>query len=80
MTESQDAPTEDAPADEARAEALTAADRLLDAMEGHVLGQRDACELLLATYMAGGHALLEGVPGIGKTLLARTFAPLGDDE
>ncbi len=32
-----------------------------------VLGQRAACELLLATYMAGGHALLEGVPGIGKT-------------
>ena len=52
----------------------SAATRLLDAMEAHVLGQRDACELLLATYMAGGHGLLEGVPGIGKTLLARTFA------
>jgi MoxR-like ATPase len=48
--------------------------RILDALDSRVLGQRPACEALLATYMAGGHALLEGVPGIGKTLLARTFA------
>ncbi|MDA8017720.1 MAG: MoxR family ATPase [Thermoanaerobaculia bacterium] len=60
--------TDSAPAAEA------AATRLLEAMEAHVLGQREACELLLATYMARGHALLEGIPGIGKTLLARTFA------
>ena len=33
-----------------------------------------AAETLLAAYMAGGHALLEGVPGIAKTLLARAFA------
>jgi MoxR-like ATPase len=39
-----------------------------------VLGQRAAIETLLVTYMAGGHALLEGVPGLGKTLLARAFA------
>jgi MoxR-like ATPase len=49
-------------------------EKVLGALEEHVLGQRSACEALLATYMAGGHALLEGVPGIGKTLLARTFA------
>jgi len=37
-------------------------------------GQEGAAETLLAAYVAGGHVLLEGVPGIGKTLLARTFA------
>jgi MoxR-like ATPase len=48
--------------------------RLLGALDGVVLGQRAATECLLAAYIAGGHALLEGVPGIGKTLLARAFA------
>ncbi|MEM1176728.1 MAG: MoxR family ATPase [Acidobacteriota bacterium] len=56
------------------------ATRLLDTLDRHVLGQRDAAEQLLACYLAGGHALLEGVPGIGKTLLARCFsAALGLD-
>ncbi|MCP4657844.1 MAG: MoxR family ATPase [bacterium] len=54
---------------------LTAlAEKVLATLNEQVLGQREPCEALLATYMAGGHALLEGVPGIGKTLLARTFA------
>jgi MoxR-like ATPase len=44
------------------------------AVEHALLGQREAIEALLAGYMAGGHVLLEGVPGIGKTLLARAFA------
>ncbi len=51
-------------------------ERVLDRLEDKILGQRQACEALLAVFMAGGHALLEGVPGIGKTLLARSFAAL----
>ena len=39
-------------------------------------GQEDALQQLLATVYAGGHALLEGVPGVGKTLLAKSLARL----
>jgi MoxR-like ATPase len=39
-----------------------------------VVGQRDAVECITAGLLLGGHVLMEGVPGIGKTLLARTLA------
>jgi MoxR-like ATPase len=44
------------------------------ALVAHLPGLEGAIEELLAAYLAGGHALLEGVPGIGKTLLARALA------
>jgi len=43
-----------------------------------VVGQDDAVDVLLATLAVGGHALLEGVPGVAKTLLARTLAAAFD--
>jgi len=39
-----------------------------------VVGQRDVVEGVLTCLFCGGHVLLEGVPGIGKTLLVRTLA------
>jgi MoxR-like ATPase len=39
-----------------------------------VVGQEAAVDAVLAAYAAGGHVLIEGVPGIGKTLLARATA------
>ncbi len=39
-----------------------------------IVGQKDVVEQVLICLFAGGHALLEGVPGIGKTLLVRTLA------
>jgi MoxR-like ATPase len=43
-------------------------------------GQPDALDQLLATVYAGGHVLLEGVPGVGKTLLVKSLARLLDAE
>jgi MoxR-like ATPase len=47
---------------------------LLDAVEGVVLGQHEAVRHLAITILAGGHALLEGVPGTAKTLAVRALA------
>jgi MoxR-like ATPase len=39
-----------------------------------LLGQEETVELVLTSMLAGGHVLLEGVPGLGKTLLVRTLS------
>ncbi|MGC8667077.1 MAG: AAA family ATPase [Chthonomonadales bacterium] len=39
-----------------------------------IVGHEDVIEGVLTCLVAGGHALLEGVPGLGKTLLVRTLA------
>ncbi len=39
-----------------------------------IIGQEETIEQLLITFLAGGHALLEGVPGLAKTLMIRTLA------
>ncbi len=39
-----------------------------------IVGQDETVEHLLITFLAGGHALLEGVPGLAKTLMIKTLA------
>ncbi len=51
-----------------------ALDALRDRIGGIVLGQDDALDALLCGLLSGGHVLLEGVPGIAKTLLAKLLA------
>ena len=52
----------------------SAAARVTEAVDRSVVGQSAATRALMAAYVAGGHALVEGLPGIAKTLLARCFA------
>src|ERR687894_2245642 len=47
---------------------------VLDSVGTIVVGKRDSLELVLAGILAGGHVLLEDLPGLGKTLTARSFA------
>ncbi len=61
--------------DEAQVENLVARLKGLEAEIGKVIvGQKTAVEHLLVALLAGGHALLEGVPGLAKTLMVRTLA------
>ena len=39
-----------------------------------IIGQEETVEQLIITFLAGGHALLEGVPGLAKTLTVKTLA------
>ncbi len=47
---------------------------ILDEVERAVVGRRRSLELVLTGILAGGHVLLEDLPGLGKTLIARSFA------
>ncbi len=52
--------------------------KLMDRLSGEIskviIGQQEAVTFLLVGFLARGHVLLEGVPGLGKTLLAKTLA------
>ena len=47
---------------------------VLDEIERAVVGYRRSLELVLMGILSGGHVLLEDLPGLGKTLIARSFA------
>jgi len=55
-------------------EASALARRMQSEIHKAVIGQEDAVFQVLVALLAGGHVLLEGVPGIGKTLIARATA------
>jgi MoxR-like ATPase len=51
-----------------------AAEKILAAIEGSVVGRRAEIDAMLAAFFADGHVLLEGPPGTGKTLAVRVLA------
>ncbi|PZU29174.1 MAG: AAA family ATPase, partial [Stenotrophomonas sp.] len=49
-------------------------ERIRDAVGHAFIGQSDVLDQILIALLAGGHVLIEGVPGLGKTLLVRALA------
>lgn len=48
--------------------------KLIDEIQKAVIGQTDIIKKLIISLLAGGHVLLEGVPGLGKTLMVKALA------
>ena len=48
--------------------------RIRDELGRMIVGQAEIIEAVLVAFFAAGHVLLEGVPGLGKTMLVRTLA------
>ncbi|MGD9497231.1 MAG: AAA family ATPase, partial [Armatimonadota bacterium] len=56
------------------AQAAEICKRIADNIERVIIGKREAVERVLVAMIARGHVLLEDVPGVGKTMLARSLA------
>ena len=54
--------------------ACEASNALMNEMTKVIAGQAELCQMLIVCLIAGGHVLIEGAPGLGKTLAARTMA------
>jgi len=53
---------------------LSLCQRIIENMQKVIVGKDEVIRLLLTTLLADGHALLEDVPGLGKTLIAKSLA------
>lgn len=74
MTELSSAPPVDRVSERDIADAQARIVRLIDALERVVVGKRDVIERVVVALLGEGHVLIEDVPGVGKTVLARTIA------
>lgn len=76
----QQQPTPPAPLSDQARQSLVALQRLNAEIGKAVVGQQGAVTGLIIALVAGGHALLEGPPGVAKTLLVRSLAASLDVE
>lgn len=73
-TKSDSRASETADVEATVAEFVTDLRRLRDEIGTMIVGQGEIVEGVIMTILGGGHALLEGVPGLGKTMLVKTLA------
>jgi MoxR-like ATPase len=71
---SGDSPSAAADAAASASQIVQVATDILDQVDRVLVGKRDVARLLLAAMLAEGHVLIEDVPGVGKTTLARALA------
>ena len=69
--------TSEAPATTDAAASVEAAARVGTAVQSVISGKPETVRLAVTVLLAGGHLLIEDVPGVGKTMLARRAAAFG---
>lgn len=62
------------PVNELQTDVAAAIRRVLDQVETVIIGKHETVEMALVTLLVGGHLLIEDIPGVGKTTLAKTLA------
>jgi MoxR-like ATPase len=67
-------PEENAPVEAQVARFQKNAEALAEEIAREIVGHRDLVRFILVTLLSGGHALIEGVPGLGKTRLVRALS------
>jgi MoxR-like ATPase len=50
------------------------AEKIIESIETVIVGKHNAVEMTVAGFLSGGHILIEDIPGVGKTMLAKTLA------
>ncbi len=55
-------------------EVTNCAEKIIESIETVIVGKREAVEMTVAGFLSGGHLLIEDIPGVGKTMLAKTLA------
>ncbi len=63
-----------------RGKGIETVNKLKESINGVIVGKEKVTELVLTGVIAGGHLLIEDMPGTGKTLMAKTFAASIDGE
>jgi len=66
--------TELSTAEKSVEEIIASLGRLKKEIHKTIVGQEEIIDQLLITFLAGGHGLLEGVPGLAKTLMIRSLS------
>ncbi len=57
-----------------QSDVAAAMQRVKEQVETVIIGKRETVEMALVTLLVGGHLLIEDIPGVGKTTLAKTLA------
>lgn len=49
-------------------------EKVIENVSKVIVGKEDVIELIIISFLSGGHVLLEDIPGVGKTMMIKAFS------